>query len=291
MLFASFSFCQIPDAVISSSPIPRPSDSIPKVSHPHPYHVNYWLSGSIIVAGNVGNVLAINRIKNKPVITDAEISSLNTTDLTGLDRWALKQDPLLRDHHDRMSDDVITSTIILPFVLVLNKDIRHDWVNLLLMYAEAHAVVATIYNYSFLGPTFQNKFRPIVYYDSVPIGIRENGNNRNSFYSGHVATAAVATFMMTKIYCDFHPEIGAKKYLLYTAATLPPLAISYLRVKALKHFPSDNLVGLGVGAVCGIAIPALHRVKSDRVALGMFTTQDGGIGLSLNWRIDGEVGN
>src|SRR6185503_5893812 len=159
--------------------------------------------------------------------TDEEISSLNTNAISPFDRWALEQDPSQWVHYDRMSDDIITSSIFLPFVLGFNKDVRHDWLNLIFMYAEAHAVVATVYNYSFLGPTFQNKFRPIVYYDSIPLDTRKNGNNRNSFYGGHVATATVATFMMTKIYCDFHPDIGTKKLLLYTAATLPPLLISY----------------------------------------------------------------
>jgi membrane-associated phospholipid phosphatase len=77
--------------------------------------------------------------------------------------------------------------------------------------------------------------------------------------------------------------MGAKKFLLYTAATIPPLVIAYVRVQALKHFPSDNLVGLGVGAVCGIAIPELHKKKNPRSSLTMFTSPDGAIGLSFNW--------
>ena len=56
-----------------------------------------------------------------------------------------------------------------------------------------------------------------------------------------------------------------------------------MRVLALKHFPSDNLVGLGVGAVCGIVIPELHKKKDRRTGLGMFTTPEGGAGFTLTW--------
>lgn len=285
LLFLSFwGICQLPDTVNSYSiPAISPSPSSKEDAYLHPYHVNYWVSGSIIVAGNVGNVLAINRIKDKPAISDAEIASLNTAPINKFDRWALTRDPNERDHWDHISDNILTPIIFLPGLLAFNDNIRHDGIGLLVMYAEAHAEVATIYNYTFLGPTFQNKFRPIVYYDSIPLSDREAGNNRNSFYSGHVATASLATFMMVKIYCDYHPDMGAKKFLLYTAATIPPLVLAYVRVQALKHFPSDNLVGLGVGAVCGIVIPELHKKKNPRSSLTMFTSPDGAIGLSFNW--------
>src|ERR1051325_6361639 len=113
LLIREVAFCQLPDTVLTSSSIPQ-SDSAKKISYPHPYHVNYLLTSAIIVAGNVGNVFAINRIKDKPVINDSEIASLNTSVLTGLDKWALKQDPTKRDHYDRMSDDVLTPIIFLP---------------------------------------------------------------------------------------------------------------------------------------------------------------------------------
>jgi len=282
LCIASSAFSQQADSLKSSSP----NDSLaspPKSVFLHPYKVNYWVSGSIILVGVATDVPAINRIKGKPTISDAEIASLNTSAISSFDSWALTRDPTKAEQYDHLSDNMLTATIFLPALLAINKNIRHDWLPLLVMYAEAQSVVFTIYNYSFLGPTFQNKFRPIVYYDSIPLANRENGNGRNSFYSGHVATASLATFMMTKIYCDYHPEMGATKYLLYAAATIPPLALGYVRVLALKHFPSDDLVGLGLGAVCGIVIPELHKNKNNRTDIGMFTTPNGGAGFTLKW--------
>lgn len=283
LLITLYCMCQLPDSSVNPDQIPPEPPSTKDDSEVHPYRVNYWVEGSILIAGNVGNVLAINRIKNKPVISQEEIEARNTDPINEFDRWALNRDPDKRDKWDRISDNFLTPMIFLPGLLAFNDNIRHDGLRLIVMYAAAHAEVATIYNYTWMGPTFQNKFRPIVYYDSIPISVRESGNNRNSFYSGHVATAALSTFMMVKVYSDYHPDIGAKKFLLYAVATLPPLLISYIRVQALKHFPSDNIVGLGVGAVCGIVIPELHKKKNPRSSLTMFTSQDGGIGLTLNW--------
>lgn len=229
------------------------------------------------------NVLAISRIQGKPDITDAEISSLTTVPINAFDSWALEPDPSKRTQWDNNGDYLLGGIILLPALLTLNKELRHDWLPLLTMFAEAHTVVFGIYNYTWIGPTFQYKFRPIVYYDSIPLSERQDGNNRNSFYSGHVASAALSTFMMVKVYSDYHPELGAKKFLLYAAATIPPLALSYVRVLALKHFPSDNMVGLGLGAVCGIVIPELHKHKNNPASFGMFTTPEGGAGLSFTW--------
>jgi membrane-associated phospholipid phosphatase len=150
---------------------------------------------------------------------------------------------------------------------------------------EGHAVTFTIYNYSPLGPTFNNRYRPITYYPEIPDVTRESGHNLNSFYSGHVASCAYTTFFMVKVYCDYHPEIGAAKYLLYLAASIPPLAIGYARVRALEHFPSDVAVGFGLGAIIGIVVPALHKVPCSKyLSLGLSTSPDV-VGVSLGWKL------
>ncbi|HKR03615.1 MAG TPA: phosphatase PAP2 family protein [Bacteroidia bacterium] len=256
-----------------------PAAAIPSAKHP--YKINAWISGGIFIAGSVGDVIAIPRILNKKEITDAELASLNPDVLTGFDRWALKQNSAKRVHYDKLSDNVLAGILILPFTLALDKDIRHDGWKLLLMYCESQAITFSIFNYSYLGPTFQDKIRPMAYYTDIPMEDRRDGNNRNSFFAGHVSTATSATFFMTKVYCDYHPEIGSKKYLLYAAATVPALAMGYLRVLALKHFPSDILAGMTIGAVSGIAIPALHKLRSKNINLGFYASPEGAMGLSM----------
>jgi membrane-associated phospholipid phosphatase len=90
---------------------------------------------------------------------------------------------------------------------------------------------------------------------------------------------------MAKIYTDYHPDLGFKKYLLYGAAAVPPLFLGYLRVKSLDHFPSDVGVGFIVGAFCGVLVPEFHRIKNRNISIGSFYTPDGGSGLSVKWEL------
>lgn len=168
---------------------------------------------------------------------------------------------------------------------MIDKNIRKDWLHLLFMYVEGHIVTFTFYNYSPLGPFFQNRYRPAVYYPELGPDAQKNSNNRNSFYSGHVASCAYSTFFMVKVYCDYHPNIGALKYLLYLAASIPPLAIGYARIRSLDHFPSDVAVGFGLGAIIGIVIPALHKIPCSKyLSLGLSTSNDV-VGLSICWKL------
>jgi membrane-associated phospholipid phosphatase len=112
-----------------------------------------------------------------------------------------------------------------------------------------------------------------------------NNNSRNSFFSGHVGSCAYSTFFMAKVYCDYHPELGAKKYLLYLAASVPPAIIGFARVKALAHFPSDVAVGFGLGAVIGIVLPELHKNRKFKdYSLGMFSSPYG-TGITVGWNL------
>jgi membrane-associated phospholipid phosphatase len=90
---------------------------------------------------------------------------------------------------------------------------------------------------------------------------------------------------MVKVYCDYHPNIGAVKYLLYLAASVPPLFMGYARIRSLDHFPSDIAVGFGLGAVLGIVVPALHKIPCSKyLSLGLSTTPEA-VGLSIRWKL------
>ncbi len=255
-----------------------------KDSTRHPYKVNYWVSGGIAVAGGITNYLGIPRIINKPEISVAELNALNRDNVSGFDRWALNQDPSKADMYTKDAAIVLVTTVTLPAVLAFDKYIGKDWSKMLVMYLETISIVSNVYGYSFIGPSVQNRFRPVTYYMDVPMKDRVDGNNRNSFYSGHVASTAAASFFMAKVYSDYHPELGGKKYLLYAAATIPPLLIGYFRVKGLRHFPSDDLVGLGVGALVGILVPEIHRIKlkNKNLTVGLSATGES-TGIGLKW--------
>jgi membrane-associated phospholipid phosphatase len=252
----------------------------------HPYHVNYWVTGGILIVGVATTEIGLHWVANKSDVTPAELLALDRNNFTAIDRWALEQDPSKRGYYENFSNNVTGGAIVFPILTMLDYNIRQDWLDVALMYAETQIVVNNIYLYSPLGPAFQNRFRPVVYYEALGnSNVRTEGSTRNSFYSGHTASAASASFFAAKIFCDYHPELGWKKYLFYGAAVIPPLIVGYLRIKALTHFPSDVLVGFGVGALCGILVPEIHRIKIENVSMGLYSSFEG-TGISLKWQPD-----
>jgi membrane-associated phospholipid phosphatase len=250
----------------------------------HPFKVNRWVSGGIGGVGLLSDYFLIPEILHKKDLTDAELQGLNkNVYLTGFDHWALEQDPSKRNSFKNFSDYTSVTLYSLPLLLAFDGRIRRDWLDLLFLYLETHSITFSIYNISFMGPIFQNKYRPVAYYDELPFDQRRSGNNRNSFYSGHVASSAAATFFMAKVYSVYHPDLGWKKYLLYGAAAVPPLFMGYLRIKSLDHFPSDVGAGFMVGVLCGVLVPEIHRLKNKNISVGPFSTPDGGTGLSVKW--------
>jgi membrane-associated phospholipid phosphatase len=250
------------------------------------YKVNYWVTGAILAVGAATDALAIDRIKNKAAITDDEIATLNPNLLNGIDDWALHQDPTNYQQFATISDYAqIPIFVLLPATLAFDKKIRKNWFDILFMYLEGHIVTFTFYNYSWLGPTFQNRYRPLTYYNQISMTDRESGNNRNSFYSGHTASVAFTSFFVAKVFCDYHPEFSwGTKFLLYTAALIPPVLEGYFRVRALAHFPSDDMVGLSLGAALGIIIPELHKIHYKGLSVGVSCTP-ASLGLGLSWNI------
>ncbi|MBK5283775.1 MAG: phosphatase PAP2 family protein [Bacteroidia bacterium] len=243
VLLSNHGFCQAPD-----------SASV--------YHVNLATVGAVIIIGSVLNVIAIKHLRKKPVITDEELAGLNREIILPMDRWALKQNLSHYKTISFISDYGQIPLILIPSFLMLEKTFKKDWLKLNAMYWEGHLITFFMYNYSWLGPRFRDRYRPKVYYDDLPLSERNIGYNRSSFYSGHVATVAFASFSMAKIYCDYTHPTDAKKTLLYGGASLITLAEGYLKVRALAHFPSDCLVGLVLGAAIGIITPEIYKINT-----------------------------
>lgn len=274
-------------SAVSGMVSPMYSQSSVRDTTVHPYHVNYWITGGIIGVGIPATLIGAPLITNKSKLTIEELQTLNRNDINPIDRWALELDPSQMSYYANVSDITLTGFILLPALNLFDHTIRQDWLDIALMYAETQIIVNNIYLYAPFGPLFQNRYRPAVYYDALGTsGARTTSWNRSSFYSGHVASAAAASFFAAKVYCDYHPELrGWNKYLLYGAAAIPPLIEGYLRMKALDHFPSDILVGFGVGALCGIVIPEMHRIKIKNVSMGLYSSYEG-TGISLKWQPD-----
>ena len=304
LYFSSVSLLQAQEDTMKRSvelkdTLPKPVDSANKgkgnikanltqidTTHPAVYKIRPIPTIIIGLAATAANMIAINNIlHNKPDMTIEEVNAANPNNINGFDRWALELDPTKRNHFYTMSDHVLTGILIASAgSLLIDKHTRKDWLRLLLMFYETQFITFAVYDFSPFGPAFQNKMRPYVYYDYFPIEDRKKGNQKNSFYSGHVANATSATFFAVKVYSDYHPEIGAKKYLLYGLASLPALFNGYLRIKALAHFPSDALAGYLIGGAFGILVPELHKIrkKAPNMQVNTFFNGQSG-GLQLRW--------
>ena len=261
----------------SQSSAPLNTDSARRV-----YNINGWVVGGISVAAAAAGILTISP-RAKPNYTPAELAALNPNDVPAFDRWSLHQDASLIPTYENYSLILQVTAAAMPLTLLLDDKIREHGGDAILMALEVNAIVVSIYTVSPLGPLFQTRNRPVVYYhDPEPPVSRANGNNKNSFYSGHVASAAGASFCMAKIICDTHPELGSDKFWVYAAASVPPLAMTWVRLKALDHFPSDIAVGFAIGTICGIVIPELHRINDKSFSLAPYASPNG-TGIALQW--------
>lgn len=206
----------------------------------------------------LSNYIGFKYLDKKDRLTETEINALDADNIWFVDRIATQQDASKRESYHSASDWAMNITIALPALLALDKNIRRDWFDLLVLYCETHAMNSSVY----LGvAAFSHRIRPYVYDPDIAMDEKISKGATESFWSGHTSTTAAASFFMAKVYSDYHPEIGNKKFLLYAAATIPPIVVGALRVKAMKHFPTDIAAGLVTGAAMGILIPQLHKVK------------------------------
>ncbi len=225
--------------------------------------VRSLLFSVIAFAADIYAIPAI--LRNKKTLSKKELAAIDPEMVTGIDRFAIKQDPAQREPYRKVSDNLLRGVIGLAAILFFDKKLCARKGRILALYTEMHAITYTIYSYSPLGPAFQDKYRPVVYYTELPDDARNKSNNRNSRYSGHTGNAAAASFFCAKVFLDHHPETSIRaKALVYSLALIPPLLVGMLRIKALKHFPSDIALAILIGAICGIGIPELHRAHSER---------------------------
>ena len=89
------------------------------------YHVNYWVTGSIITVGMVSDYFAIGRLKSKPKLTSEELAFANTDQqknlINSIDRWALNQNTSQRGLYTSISDYGEIAIFLLPSLLMIDK--------------------------------------------------------------------------------------------------------------------------------------------------------------------------
>lgn len=234
-----------------------------------PYEWKWVRDGIWTGAGLAGAAIGLSIIKNKDDLTDAEFmkyqgDNLQETidDINGIDRWAAG------NHSERaseLSDIPFAFSFVAPFALLFDDGINDHTGQFLGLYIETLATTATMYT---LTAGLINRSRPYVYDDSGDTGEdrRKKNNGQRSFYAGHVAASATATFFAAKVYSDFNPDSSGKIW-MWTAAAAIPAGVAYFRVEAGQHFLTDVALGYVLGAATGILVPELHKRKNDNVQI------------------------
>lgn len=250
------------------------------------YNLNYKFEIPLtigLMATSFGGFIILNE---KPTLTDIQITSLNKNNVWAFDRIALEQNysSNTRKNALSISDWGIGVAVMLPAFLFLDKKIRKDWFDILFLFVETQTISFNFYAYG--GPMFVNRIRPFVYYSEAPMTEKQDKGASDSFFSGHTSWTATASFFMAKVFSDYNPQLGAKKWLLFGAALIPPAFVGYYRYKGLKHFPTDIIIGTAIGATIGVLVPHFHKInrKNDKsISLHPYAGEYSGLALKVTF--------
>ena len=222
-----------------------------------PYETSWALDAPWVGVGLGLNALGLKLIQDKENLTIEEMNDLSKDDVPRIDRFLAGN---YSERADKISYYPFYGSFAVPVVMMLaDGNMRSNAGQLSVMFVESMATTGALFT---ITAGLVDRPRPLAYNTSIPEDDRREGGAQRSFFAGHTAATASATFFAAKIYHDFYPDSAAKPY-VWTAAALVPAWVAYLRAEAGKHFLTDNIVGYAVGAASGILIPELHK-KKDR---------------------------
>jgi membrane-associated phospholipid phosphatase len=253
-------------------------DSISIQGNTEVYKLKPSVDVPLVLAAGGWSYYALSKIYKKDSSSIEDVKMLDRNDINGFDRWAAD---VYHPDAEYASDKVFYGAMPLPLILLFDKQIRKDALKIALLYTEALSITGTLYTSS----TYFNRYRPAAYTDILTVEQKRSGNQRNSFFAGHVALVATSTFFTAKVYSDYHPH-SKFKWVLYGVAAAATGATGYLRHRAGKHFPSDILLGTAVGALSGILVPQAHKVGREDKRVQVFPFTGEVHGIAAIYRID-----
>ena len=248
-----------------------------------PYKTDFWKDGSWIAGSTALNVLGVITIQNKADLTDADLAKLNEKDIWGINRGAVGN---YSAQADELSYVPFYASFASPLLFLLGEDERKNFGQISVMFIETMATTGAIFTIT--AGTVQ-KSRPLVYNEDLSAEERKDSDAQRSFFAGHTAATAAASFFTAKVFHDFNPDSPAVPY-VWAGAVAVPAYVGYLRVKAGKHFLTDNLIGFGIGAACGILVPEIHKIGNEK--LDVYPTSKSNVmgtgidtkGIAFNYR-------
>ena len=246
----------LPEAEFIDLPPAMPEDENDDRSLPDPeYKVKWAVEVPVTAALSAWTLYCFTEIYVKPPTPIEEVQALNTDEMWAIDRWAAGR---TNRKSEKISDYLFYGAIPVPLIaMALDPAQRDDFGHLAFLFWETMAITGTLYT---SATYFNDRFRPEAYNFSKPAEERTSGNLRNSFFAGHPAQVGALTFFTAKIFNDYHPD-SKWKWAFWGTAAAATGATAYLRLDAGKHFPTDLLIGTGLGVAAGILVPQLHKTK------------------------------
>ena len=225
-----------------------------------PYETSWAVDGTWVGVSLGLNAVGFKLIQDKESISQQELDNLSKEDVPGIDRWLAGN---YSEAANTLSDYPFYGSFAVPFAMMLTKDFSPHAGQISILFVETMATTGALYT---ITAGAVNRSRPLVYSEDAPLDERMESGSRRSFFAGHTAATASATFFAAKIFNDFNPDSWARPY-VWTAAALVPAWVAVLRSQAGKHFLTDNSVGYGVGAAAAILIPELHKKENSDFTL------------------------
>jgi hypothetical protein len=222
---------------------------------PSPYHTRFAVDAPIIAGELAVSGFGLYRSMQRTGLNATELATLRKEDVPSFDRFSAGY---YSARAQTASDLLCYPTLaIAPGLLALSPSIRSHYGQVAVLYLQSVLAADALFTTS-IGNI--PRYRPFLYGT-------EGGEQRtsrietNSFFAGHTAHTAAATFFAAKVFHDYNPDSPARPY-VWGAAAAVPAAVAYFRIQAGKHFLSDNIVGYAVGATAGIVVPQLHKVAA-----------------------------
>ena len=219
---------------------------------PSPYKTDLLVDGGITAGLGALSATGLYLVKQKSGLSNDELAALDRNDVPKIDRFTAGN---YSERAQTISDVLCYPTLLVaPGLLALNSNVRGRYGQVLGLYLQTMLATDAVFTMT-VGTVY--RYRPYLYGS-------EGGNRRsgkiatNSFFAGHTAHTATATFFAAKVFHDFNPDSPAQPF-IWGAAAIIPAAVGYYRMEAGKHFLTDNIVGYTVGATMGILVPQLHK--------------------------------
>ena len=200
---------------------------------PSPYHTRFAVDGPIILGLGAVSAFGLYRVQQKNGLSDAELAALRKEDVPSFDRFSAGW---YSDRAQTTSDLLCYPTLVIaPGLLALNKDVRGHYGQVLGLYVETMLATDALFT-STVGNVY--RYRPYLYGPEGGGG-RSGAIATNSFFAGHTAHTATATFFAAKVFHDFNPGSAAEPFIWTAAAVLPAMS---RRQAATAYAPDRNTI-------------------------------------------------